>query len=440
MPIPTPTDGESRSDFMSRCMSDTLMVGEYPNESQRYAICNSSWGNKTMTVPYVLLEREDWIKSIDADPEDVQPMRKGVVCEVKAADDEERAFDMVISSEAIDRDNDMIRAAGWDITNYKKNPVVQWAHDHHIPTIARSVKTKVERAAKKLIGRPKFPEEGIHPFADMIYNLMKGKFLNAASVGFMPIDYIRSEERSDEGRRIGFDFLKQELLEYSIVNVPSNPEALVGAKAAGIDISPMREWAQKVLETDDGPGLWLPKHIVERALEIAENERKVIPVSGFKLNPANDDGPAVLHFPVELTRSDISVGELEEKLDDISDEVFALVNEKLGDPPTEPKPIDFTVICERCYDEAEGIETKLVDGQCPVCDPEHKEEPPTKDEEVTGEQLLAALLETSAQEGEEKTFTTEQLRYIGEEFGKNVVAAVRESVQQKLTAMTGRLD
>lgn len=45
MPIPKPKTGESRSDFMSRCMGDKTMTDEYDN-NQRLAVCSSSYNSK----------------------------------------------------------------------------------------------------------------------------------------------------------------------------------------------------------------------------------------------------------------------------------------------------------------------------------------------------------------------------------------------------------
>lgn len=39
--IPTPEDGESESDFISRCMSE--LNDEFPDQSQRAAVCYNSW-------------------------------------------------------------------------------------------------------------------------------------------------------------------------------------------------------------------------------------------------------------------------------------------------------------------------------------------------------------------------------------------------------------
>jgi hypothetical protein len=39
MPLPTPTEDESKADFLARCMSDAKMLAEYPEAAQRYAVC-----------------------------------------------------------------------------------------------------------------------------------------------------------------------------------------------------------------------------------------------------------------------------------------------------------------------------------------------------------------------------------------------------------------
>ena len=46
----------------------------------------------------------------------------------------------------------------------------------------------------------------------------------------------------------GLDFESRELLEFSAV--PSNPEALVAASAAGIDTAPLKAWALQILHRD----------------------------------------------------------------------------------------------------------------------------------------------------------------------------------------------
>jgi len=46
MPIPAPHKDEDKNKFMERCMGDDVMVKEYPDNKQRYAICQTSWDKK----------------------------------------------------------------------------------------------------------------------------------------------------------------------------------------------------------------------------------------------------------------------------------------------------------------------------------------------------------------------------------------------------------
>lgn len=46
MPIPNPNPGEHEDAFIQRCMGDSKMGDEYPDESQRYAVCIAQVGNE----------------------------------------------------------------------------------------------------------------------------------------------------------------------------------------------------------------------------------------------------------------------------------------------------------------------------------------------------------------------------------------------------------
>lgn len=41
MPIPFPRKSETSEKFISRCMGDSVMNKDYPDNKQRYAICQS---------------------------------------------------------------------------------------------------------------------------------------------------------------------------------------------------------------------------------------------------------------------------------------------------------------------------------------------------------------------------------------------------------------
>lgn len=167
-------------------------------------------------------------------------IRKGFITEVKDTGEDNRTLDFVISTDAVDRCGDTIAVDGWQLANFRKNPVVLWAHDATIMPVAKASNIRVEDG--KLKARAEFMSRDISGFADAVYRALQGGFLSATSVGFAPLKYSFSEE---DGRTFGIDFLQQELLEFSIVPVPANQEALIESRSAAQALahdSPLREW------------------------------------------------------------------------------------------------------------------------------------------------------------------------------------------------------
>ena len=48
--MPKPQANEKKTDYLQRCMSDDKMNSEFPDEAQRYAVCNSYWEQDKMTA------------------------------------------------------------------------------------------------------------------------------------------------------------------------------------------------------------------------------------------------------------------------------------------------------------------------------------------------------------------------------------------------------
>lgn len=208
-------------------------------------------------------------------------LRKSYVPEIKAVDDDPRGLQFSISSEAVDRDSDTLNVQGWKLSNYRKNPVVLWAHDYRQLPVGKAVKIFTEDQKLKAIDT--FPSRDVHPFADTVFQLVKGGYLNATSVGFLPLKYERVDPESDEGRerRGGVDFKSQELLEHSIVPVPSNPEALVEARSA----LPKADWKaylgelERILDEaheEDGGVLIVPRANLEQAWKLLSPRRSTL--------------------------------------------------------------------------------------------------------------------------------------------------------------------
>lgn len=174
-------------------------------------------------------------------------LRKGFALEVKDPGDGTRTLDFVISTASVDRMGDTIAVDGWDLANFRKNPVVLWAHDSGQMPVAKASNIRIEDDALKATAEFMPDDIDVSGFSRAVYLALKGGFLSATSVGFAPTKYAFSQEND---RPWGIDFLEQELLEFSIVPVPANQDCLVQARAAGIDIEPIRAWAEKAMAAD----------------------------------------------------------------------------------------------------------------------------------------------------------------------------------------------
>jgi HK97 family phage prohead protease len=158
-------------------------------------------------------------------------IRKVLSFEVKEVSP--RVLEFTGSTEDKDRVGDIVMAAGWQLKNYKKNPVFLWAHQYDTPPVGKATKVWVDDNRLKF--HIQFAERDEYEFADTIYKLYKGGYLRATSVGFMPIESEPMEIKDeDTAFHTPTRYLKQDLLELSGCPVPANPNALAEAKTKGL--------------------------------------------------------------------------------------------------------------------------------------------------------------------------------------------------------------
>jgi HK97 family phage prohead protease len=158
----------------------------------------------------------------------------------------EKGYPWTLSTFDLDRFGERVDPAGWDFSLYCKNPVVEWAHRYDIPAIG-----KIEGLAADgdgLHGVVVFNDKEYDAFGWSIGQRVKAGVIRAGSVGFRVLEIeIPSKEDAPNGGKDGTSliFRKQELLEFSICNVPANPYALtklgirneeLGIKKGGNDI------------------------------------------------------------------------------------------------------------------------------------------------------------------------------------------------------------
>lgn len=164
----------------------------------------------------------------------------------------EPTLEFIASDETLDRAGEIIRPEGWLLDRYKQNPVFQNSHQYGdiIFTIGKSeeIEIRSDRAdgSLYLYQRVRFAVDE-NPFARIAYNLYKGGFLNAVSVGFRPVRWLDGNEAAP-ARRI---YVEQELVEVSAVAIPANHNALVLSAKSGAtkqeDIEACREILRSML-------------------------------------------------------------------------------------------------------------------------------------------------------------------------------------------------
>lgn len=161
-----------------------------------------------------------------------------------AADETE----FVITTGSEDRMGDDMVPEGGDLRAWRKNPVVLYGHDYHGLPVGKGRKIWIDDDGKTHAIVKWVPKE-IYEFADTVKRMVKEGFLNAASIGFRALQYSRKED--SDGRWLGYTFEKWEMLEFSIVPVPANSEALVIARGLDFQVREpeLKEWlAAAILE------------------------------------------------------------------------------------------------------------------------------------------------------------------------------------------------
>jgi len=290
MPIPKPKKGQSQTAFMAECMHEASKNESRPNE-QNVAICLGAWRDEhggsapkksaeqikaIIERCKALLERDPSLAMVvrlaadDApEPEEgegeidfMERCRDELadtvddeeeieeICEMAWEDYAERSaksivhkqheldvvgMEFILSDETPDRMGEVVMSAGWDVESFKRNPIALFSHDPKF-VIGKWANLRVD--GTQLKGHLQLAPKGISSRIDEIIALVDAGILKAVSVGFRPL---KSEPLNENARGVDAMFgpqryLKQELVETSLVAIPANPNALAVAKS--LNISP----------------------------------------------------------------------------------------------------------------------------------------------------------------------------------------------------------
>jgi len=166
-------------------------------------------------------------------------LRGGLPCEVKdIGGDDEPVMDFIGSDGSVDRYNEVIDPAGWQLDNFRANPVIPDCHDYSSITKILGRAQSVNVVKGKLVNRVQFAVD--NPLGNVAWKLAKSGFIKSQSVGFIPLEWTNGVGRDQPDRT----YTKAELLEISLVVVPANPGATIGNQIKSVlDRSERRELA-----------------------------------------------------------------------------------------------------------------------------------------------------------------------------------------------------
>ena len=203
---------------------------------------------------------------------------------LRLLDEEAGIISAVVSTEDVDRDGDVIRQEGWDLTHFSAHPILLSSHNYRGLTnqIGEWIRMAVED--NQLVGHAKYYIGEGNDEADWGFNLAtKGRA--AFSVGFVPD--MSQAKQIEVGGNISYEYKGQELLEVSQVTVPSNAQALQAMK--GMSLHPDVEML-----------------VEEMLVDItAEHEMPPARASTAQPRPALVDTDAIARQLIALMKNDI---------------------------------------------------------------------------------------------------------------------------------------
>ena len=177
--------------------------------------------NATVLLDYLGIKKKSaGVQQVIEDVELIACVPFRLTADVEAG----QGFLWTLSTFDLDRYGERIDPMGWDFKRFMDNPIVEWAHRYDIPAIGKIENLTIDDQG--LHGLVYFNDKSYDPFGWSIGQRVKAGVIRAGSVGFRVMEIeIPSKEDSKDGTSL--IFRKQELLEFSICNVPANPWALV---------------------------------------------------------------------------------------------------------------------------------------------------------------------------------------------------------------------
>ena len=228
---------------------------------------------------------------------------------------------IVIAANERSRNGDELNLRGVAFKNYLKNPVVLWAHDRFggIP-IGKTLEIDHDDQGKIVVD---FQFNSDDEFAARVENAWNGGFIRAASIRYLPTKVVEVRGNGGEVERLRVE--ESELLEWSLVPIPADPDSVRAAARElnlpeeifrGFETTPYEDSPQTGVNQEGVPSqlrtpLAVTTASIDQLVERVEAlEKKVFPPSTeeHEHEPQETTGPDVFRDPVlEAVGSELAV-------------------------------------------------------------------------------------------------------------------------------------
>ena len=195
--------------------------------------------------------------------DEIEFVRKGIPIDPKDIEikEGERAAIRYVTTPHLDRDSEILIPTGAMLDDFRQSPSVLYAHDYKGLPVGKDL--WIKPTAKGILAKTQYAK---HQFAEDVYQCVRGKFLNSNSVGFIPVESVKPDDKKafaelQETLEKDFEIPKKEsgkakniytkwiMLEHSDVPVASNAQSLNLAVSKG-DLPIQSERLRKDLEIE----------------------------------------------------------------------------------------------------------------------------------------------------------------------------------------------
>ena len=157
----------------------------------------------------------------------------GKVREIPENVDETRKISFIASDDTVDRHGTVLNVFNWEIEAFNANPIIGWQHNVYGDAMCGDPspdsiigKGFAYIIDNKLMVDITFEKAENNPLAEKVFNKIKDGILNAVSVGFVEMTEGKMGQLDLDQDPNVYYFDKVELLEVSVVSIPSNKNAL----------------------------------------------------------------------------------------------------------------------------------------------------------------------------------------------------------------------